>query len=323
MVNWKAIDIRKVSDYCKEFYQRYDEYPSIRHIFYRFVDEFWPNTKSVYKRLSVWLRDKRLKGEIDWHLLRDGAGREHEKGDWTYRTPRRHILLWLDLFTQIAERYLLPRWDNQPKKVIVVCEKEADYPIIQSVTKDLNVDTAYARGYSGWRLLFEIAERFKEEKKEELVIIALSDFDPSGGEKAERGGKDLVSFLLKAMLRLGIENVSVEKVLVTKEQIEEFKLPYRPEDTEEIAKLRKDPRFKSWPYGLYRVETVALSSRQPDYFDKTIQDAVKKHFDEKIYQEIRAEEERLQKKVGDFFEGHEDLIEELKQAIEEDEILEP
>lgn len=327
MVNWKAIDISKIADYSNEYYSRYDEYPSIRDIFYRFVDDLWPNTKSVYKRLSVWLRDKRLKGEIDWHLLRDGGGREHEKGDWTYLTPRRHVQLWFDLFTRIGERYELPMWTDQPKKVVVVCEKEADYPIIKSLTSDLNVDTAYARGYMGWRLLFEIAERFKEEQEEkdkkELIIIALSDFDPSGGEKAQRSGKDLVSFLLKAMLKLGVENVSVEKILVTKDQIEDFKLPHRPEDQDEIARLRKDPRFKTWPYGLYRVETAALRGKQPDYFDKTIRDAVKKHFDEAIYEEVKKDQAEQQEKVNDFFEEHEDLIEELKKAIQKDENLEP
>jgi len=323
MVNWKEIDPGQITEYCQTYYARYSEYPSLRDIFYHFVDKFWPNTKSVYKSLSTWIRDQRLNGNIDWEIVRDGAGREFEDNDWTYGTTRGHVNLWLRLFTQIGSRYHLPTWLDQPKKVVVVCEKEADYPIIRFLVGlgKLNVDTAYARGYSGWKMLHDIAEKFKEEGKEP-IIIALADFDPSGGEKATKEGKDLVSFILKAMLQLGVENVQVEKILVTKEQIEKFKLPHRPEDTQEIEKLRKDPRFKTWPFGLYRVETAALRDRAPDYFDNLIKDSVMKHFDQEIYEKIKKKQEELQGKIAEFFEDQEDTIDELRDAIDESKTLE-
>jgi len=323
MVDWKAIDVTKIADYCQEYHARYTEYPSLRDIFYRFVDEFWPNTKSVYKTLSKWLRDKRLDKEIDWQIIRDGAGRQYEDNDWSYTTPRRHVELWLDLFTDVGSRYDLPRWLGQPKYVAVVTEKEADYPIIKSLVGlgSLNVDTAYARGYAGWKMLFQIAEKIKESKKQP-IIIALADFDPSGGEKVKRGGKDLVSFLLNAMLKLGVEDVQVEKVLVTKEQIEMYKLPHRPQDESEIRKLRRDPRFKSWPYGLYRVETAALRAKAPDYFDKIIKEAVMKHFDKEINEKEKKKEKELRQKIEEFFDEQDDLINELRSAIRDSELLE-
>jgi len=323
MVNWQEIDPAQVVDYCKAYYSRYGEYPSLRDIFYHFVDVLWPNTKSVYKTLSAWIRDQRLNGKIDWEIVRDGGGREFEDNDWSYTSTRRHIEIWRNLFTKVGSRYSLPRWLDQPKKVVVVCEKEADYPIIQAIVGlgKLNVDTAYARGYSGWKMLHDIAESFKEEGKEPY-IIALADFDPSGGEGAKRTGKDLVSFILKAMIQLGVENVQVEKILVTKEQIGQFKLPHRPEDEQEIQRLQRDPRFKTWTYGLYRVETAALRAKAPDYFDKAIIDAVMKHFDQEIHKKIQKKEEELQGKIEEFFEEQADLLDELKDAIEESEHLE-
>lgn len=187
MVNWKKLDSTLVSDYCHKYYERYSNFPSLRDIFYRFVGELWPNTKSAYKGLSKWLRDERLAGKIDWQIIRDGAGRQFDDNDWTHTTARRQVEIWLNIFTRAGSRYDLPMWLDQPKKVIVLTEKEADYPIIESLVGlgRLNVDTAYARGYSGWRMLFEMAEKIKESEKQP-VIIALADFDPSGGEGAKK-----------------------------------------------------------------------------------------------------------------------------------------
>jgi len=312
MVNWKEIDPEVIAKYCNETYERYSEYPSIRDIFYRFVDELWPNTKSVYKSLSKWLVVMRLNGKIDWRIIRDGSGREYETGDWSYKRPREHVNIWLDLFTDIGSRYDLPRWLNQPNKVIIACEKEGDYPIIKAILSSLNVDTFYERGYSGWRPLFEAVEQIKVEGKTPIVI-AIGDFDPSG--------EDIVRFLAKAFTQLGLQNIQVEKVVITKEQVEQFKLPYRPEDVDEIAKLHRDPRFKKWPYGLYRVETAALRAKAPDYFDKTIKEVVEKHFDQEIYEKVKKAEDEARRKIEDFFEENQDLIDEFKERIKVDERL--
>jgi len=306
MVNWKEIQPSKIAEYCQEYFSRYNEYPSVRELFYRFVDELWPNTNSVYKTLSRWLRDHRLDGKIDWRLIRDGSGREYETGDWTYRSPREHVSIWLDLFAEVGSRYDLPMWLGQPKKVIVACEKEADYPVVKSILSSLNVDTFYERGYSGWRPLFEAAEEIQKEKKTP-IIIALGDFDPSG--------EDIVRFLKDAFIQLGFKDIEVEKVSVTKGQIEKFGLPHRPEDAKEIAKLQSDSRFKKWPYGLYRVETAALRAKAPDYFDKILQDTVLKHFDQEIHAKIKEHEEELRQKINEFFEEQSDLINELRENI--------
>jgi hypothetical protein len=254
MVSWEKIDPKLIINYCNQTYSRYGEYPSIRDIFYRFVDKLWPNTKSVYKSLSKWLVDMRLNRKIDWRIIRDGSGREYEKGDWTHITPRQHTLLWLDLFTDIGSRYDLPKWLNQPNKVVVACEKEGDYPIIKAILYGLNVDTFYERGYSGWRPLFEAVEKINAEGKTP-IIIAIGDFDPSG--------EDIVRFLTKAFTQLGLQNIQVEKVVITKEQIEKFKLPHKPEDAIEIQKLQRDPRFKC-----YSEDTRVLTKDGFKYFSE-------------------------------------------------------
>lgn len=313
MVNWKAIDPATVEAYCKQTFERYGVYPSVRDIFYHFIDKLWPNTKSVYKALSKWLVTQRLTGKIAWQMVRDGGERKYETGDYIHDTPKEHLTFWLDIFTDVGSRYHLPMWLDQPKKVIVACEKESDYPIIKAILGDLNVDTFYERGYSGWRPLFEATETIRDEQKTP-IIIALGDFDPSG--------EDIVRFLRDAFIQLGFEDIQVEKVVVTKEQVEKFELPHRPEDAGEIEKLKRDARFRKWPYGLYRVETAALRDKAPDFFDNVIRDAVKKHFNQETYDKIHAKQNELRKKIAEFFEDHSDLIDELRDAIGESEMLE-
>lgn len=320
VVKWREIDVNVIAVYCRDYFERYEAYPSLRDIFYRFVDELWPNTKSVYKRLSTWLRDKRIDGSIDWRIIRDGASRMYESGDDAQQSPREHVSLWFKLFLSIANSYRLPRWLNQPKMVCVISEKEADYPVIKYLVGELNADTAYVRGYSGWRMMFEMVEDIKEAKRKP-VIIALSDFDPSGGDQVRKTGKDLVSFILKALNQLGID-VEVEKVAVTKEQIEKFSLPHIPMDAAEIAKLKKDPRFKTWPHGIYRCETAALRAKAPDYFDDTIRDAVRKHFDEDAYEVVKKAQEAYQEQIEDFMEEQADLLGEFEENLETDNRLE-
>lgn len=313
MVKWADIDPVPITAYCLAYHKRYNAYPSIREIFYHFIDKLWPNTKSAYKTLSKWLVAQRLSKAIDWHIIRDGAGREYDEGDYPLSSPREHVSSWFNLFVDIGGRYNLPMWTDQPNKVIVACEKEADYPIVQSVLGSLNVDTFYERGYTGWRPLFETVEKLAEEKKNP-VVLALGDFDPSG--------EDIVRFLKQAFVDLGIPNIRVVKICVTKKQIERFKLPHKPEDAQEIEKLKKDPRFQKWPYGLYRVETAALRDVAPDYFDKTLQDSVLKFFDQEIYGRLRQSEAEERAKITKFFEENVDLINDMSYEIEQSETLE-
>jgi len=296
------MDPRKIISYCVDYYRKWSEYPSVRDIFYAFVDELWPNTYSAYKRLSEWLRDRRLDGSIPWEIIRDGSGRELRSGDAPFVSLNKYVHYQFKQLQKSPQYYRLPRWMNQPNRVIVACEKEADYPIIRSIVHPLGVDTFYQRGYTGWRPLFQISE----EGERKTIILAVGDFDPSG--------EDIVDFLERAMGILGV-NAKVEKVAVTQEQIERFSLPHRPEDSTEIEKLKRDPRFKKWPYGLYRVETAALRVRHPDYFRGLLEDQVNKYFDDKVFKQVQKEEKRLKETLKDAIEKEKDTIRKMRNHI--------
>lgn len=299
-INWKRLDPKQIEEYCKEYEKRWHDYPSVRDLFYRFVDELWANTKSAYKGLSKWLVKKRLSDEIFWGYVRDGGGRETTIGDYPFVDPDRWLKYNLEKLMETADVYHIPRWHNQEKQLVVVCEKEADFPPLKHIANSLYVPVMYTRGYSGWRPWFELVERLRENEKP-TVIIAIGDFDPSG--------EDIVRFCEDALKTLGLE-VEVDKVVVTKEQVEKYDLPHRPEDAEEIAKIRRDPRFKTWTHGLYRVETAAFRARAPDAFQEVIENAIKKHSNDEIFEETKKLDEKLRKQLK---EKLEDLFEEIEE----------
>lgn len=299
LMKWQKLEVKKIEDFCKKTYTRYTEYPSVRDIFYAFLDKLWPNTRSSYQGLVKFLVVKRLNSEIDWKIIRDGSGRELNKGDIRYENPKDYFEAWLHLFKTCADRYNLPKWTNQKNVVVVLCEKEADYPIVKSILSDLNVNIGYMRGYSGKRIMFEMVEEFKRSGKIPKIYL-LGDFDPSGHDIKDNVRRDTV--------KLGME-IKPINLAITKKQIEKFKLPHRPEDEKKIEKLQKDPRFAKWPYGLYRVETASLRVRQPEYFDNLLRREVLKCFDKITYEEVKQKQKVEQDKIKNMIKNHSDIKE--------------
>lgn len=287
-MNWKYLDVKLIKNYCLDTFEKYNVYPSVRDIFYAFVDELFPNTKTSYRGLVKYLVTKRLKGEIDWRIIRDGSGRELVNGDDSFQTSTDYFKSWLYSFSTCYEDFNLPKWLHQKNIVVVLCEKEADYPIVKSILQDLNVFVGYMRGYCGKRLMFEIRKELERKPDKKLIIMLLGDFDPSGDDIKDNVRRDL--------LKLGIE-IKPVNLAVTKEQIEKFKLPHKPEDEKEIEKLQRDPRFNNWIYGLYRVETASLRVKQPDYFDEILRNTVLKFFDSEVYEKVREEEKKKRRAI--------------------------
>lgn len=290
-MKWRQLDIGKIEDFCNKTYERYSEYPSIRDIFYAFVGEWFSNTKASYQGLVKLLVKKRLSKEIDWHIIRDGSGREIYTGDGKYESPEDYFKSWLDSFKTCPERYKLPKWTNQRNMVFILCEKEADYPIVKSIVSELNVNVGFMRGFSGKRIMFEIAEEFKRCGKTPK-IFTLGDFDPSGSGKG--GIKENV---VNDLRKMGMDVSVVTDLAITRKQIQRFRLPHTPESPEEIKKLQDDPRFKKWKYGLYRVETASLRVRQPEYFDNLLKLKVLKCFDQATYKKVKEKEKRERRKI--------------------------
>jgi hypothetical protein len=115
-------------------------------------------------------------------------------------------------------------------------------------------------------------------------------------------------------------------IAVSLDQIIELDLPVAPESYEELEKMRRDPRYKRYverleklaerdqryrklldkyrtPEGVpaIRVELDALAALKPEYLEKVLAEAIKRHFDAKTYLEKTKpkieEQERIAKEL--------------------------
>ena len=322
----KLVEIAKSE--AENYLKSYGIAPTVRQLFYILVSKnIIPNTRSAYQKLSNVLARARYFGYLDWKLIRDES-RYHtylEPAE-NYRTEpfsEDEILDWIkwkfiDSFNNVS----INPWLDQKYRVVLVIEKFALYDAVNHFVRqefEFGVyDSIAIRGYDSATDVFRVAELafYIISNNQIPVFLQLGDFDPSG-EDIKRDFQERVKFVLFSTFKCKVEPI-FEVVAVTKEQIEKYQLPHRPEDEAEIRKLMRDPRFKRWQYGLYRVELDAMLALVPEEFKKIIGNSIRKYFDFKIYEEkTKKRIEEIRKKAE---EAKRKTIENLKKVIEKFEI---
>ena len=222
----------------------------------------------------------------------------------------------------------LSQWERQSHRVLVVVEKDAVYSIIKNIVKTQlgwDVSVTFTRGFESASSAKEIADWVKYLKRKEItpVLLLIYDFDPSG----EYAAIDFIFRIIvltlrksevekyfkqwrtaktdnekKEILRDLTESTGIiwEKIMLTWDQVVKYNIPPTPEAEEVLKKLQRDPR-KKWfkeKYGdLYQAEVDALLSLQPVESKNIIDNAIRKYFDQKIYEEVKKKEEELKKQI--------------------------
>jgi len=325
-LNWASIIPQAVKE-AEAYRREYGDAPTLRGIYYRLVStNVIPNTKHAYKGLSRTLSAARIKGTFPWRLMVDnvrqstGAG-----GEITLKTAK----LWAstetqDKLTELEQAFNAisnphvdfrpSRWAAQEKRVILAIEKDAILSAVKSVTRGMDVEIFPLRGYSSTTFMKQIAQcvsRLSQHGEVQLLII--TDYDPSG-EDIARDVQERLSG------KFGV-TCKAEKILLTKPQIIEHDLPWKPEDAAEIAKMQRDPRWDKWADGVFRVELDAMAAIVPAAFREIISDAVNKHYDEDLHKEQRDEAkeacEEAEEELDNLHEHLEEVHDMVRDRIEE------
>ena len=289
MVNWKQV-VDDTVGIIRSFLDR-GVTPTLRTVFYALVSKnAIPNTISAYKRLSSVLVKARKNNKIEWEWIADET-RETRGGDHTYYEPGAFAKSYVDYIINAYQHYNYPKWMNQPVYIECWIEKFALAGTFNNWLSELNVVLVPSKGYSSWTFLKKAFDRIAdatEEQHQKVILLYFGDFDPSG--------VDIERFLTDAMFWFGID-VEVKRIAITKDQVTQYNLPSVPEDASEIAKLQRDPRYKTWEHGLFRVELDALLAFVPDEFERIIKGSVQQYFDEDIYETVQEEERQAKLKV--------------------------
>jgi hypothetical protein len=180
---------------------------TVRQVFYQLVSgQVLKNTQSMYKQVSVQLRDMRMSGLVPWDWIEDRT-----------RAPR-IVSMWDDLpdFAEAAcAAYRRNIWTEQETLVEVWLEKDALSGILSEITNEYRVTLNVGRGYDGWSSIHEAGTRYQQWHGD-MVILYFGDFDPSG--------EDMVRSLIKRLSFFGT-CPQIIKCALTREDIDEFNLP--------------------------------------------------------------------------------------------------
>jgi hypothetical protein len=321
-LDWE--EIAKISYHeAKNYYDQQGEALTLRGLFYILVSKnVIPNTKNAYKTLSEVLAKKRYKGEFPNYLIKDITRKSSYMEAYEYYAKelseeeiKQKIM---DLIDSSASFSINP-WQDQRNRIIIAIEKEALFDITYSWIQDFQIDglrigiysLKCLKGFDSATDIISLAKTIKKLKEDGFipVILVISDFDPSGEEiflDFQRRLKDLS----------GVEFL-IEKIMITKEQIQKFNLPHSPESREEIEKLRRDPRYGKFveKYGLMRVETDALYSLYPEKAKEILHSFILKYFDKSIFDSKT--KERMQKAKEESEKAKESMKEKVKKILGE------
>ena len=264
-------------------FQKEEIVPALREIFYLLVkEEKIPNTKSSYKQLSEHLVRLRMEGTVPWSAISDDTRLVHFDRLPKYMTPTEYVENRIDRVRNASTEYKIPLWYGQPYYPEVWIEKLAAVRTIASYIKDKQVRLVPIRGYDSWTNIHKSSLRLKAKKKDgfKVVIIYLGDFDPSG--------EDIDRHTRQGLNYFGLGDIPINRIAVTKKQIQQFKLPPVPTDAETLDKLehrdKRTPGFIKKHGRLYAVELEALTLK-PE-FKRLLIETIDKFYDKSIYQEL-------------------------------------
>jgi hypothetical protein len=282
---FKEINFKKPSldmiDACDAIVTKYSAQGfmlTLRQLYYQLVSaNVIANTEKSYKNLGSLVSDARLAGLLDWDAIEDRV-----------RQPR-SVSEWSDIRSLVRSAlasYRLPRWDGQTHYAELWVEKDALAGVLEPMAHEFHVTMMVNRGYSSQSAMHESATRFKDaadEGRENLVLFYLGDHDPSGEDMVRDVGARLTMF--------GVEDLDVQKLALTMDQIKEYNPPPNP------AKM-SDSRAKAYvaEHGTSSWEVDALP---PNVLQTIIRDAFESIIDEDAMDRIKERERNDKDRLRD------------------------
>ena len=249
---------------------------TLRQTYYQLVSRHViENNKNEYQKLSnalVWARQQEL---IPWEWIEDRT-----------RQPR-EVNMWSDLndfFETVKKAYRRDVWETQDNYIVVWVEKDALSGIFQKITSKYGVTLVVGRGYNSWSVKKELADTFERYEPKEPVVLYFGDFDPSG--------EDIFRDLEKSFYFFQISLKKIEKVSLTKEDIEKYNLP------PDFAK-KSDTRSKKFiaKNGDMAVELDALPA---DVLREKIKSSIEKYLDIEKFKIVLGEQSQEQYEIEEF-----------------------
>jgi hypothetical protein len=185
----------------------------------------------------------------------------------------------------LDQYYDVPLWLDQPEYVEVWVEKDALSGLFMEVCGPLKVRLFPCRGYSSITFLYEAAKVLRS-VWQPITILYFGDRDMRGVDIERYLTERLEGFSVSAL---------VQRIALTKEQVEAYHLPSQP------AKA-SDTMARQW---IEQEGNVAweLDALDPDVLTELVRQAVLEHFDAGLYEERNTFLQSQRDKVKPFIEA--------------------
>lgn len=260
---------------------------TLRQLYYQLVSrDIIPNKDSEYKKLGRILTKGRMAGVVHWDAIEDRGRVPYKPATWD--SPE-------DIVRAVAKQYRKDRMADQDVHVEVWVEKDALSGVLKRITERYGVELMVNKGYSSTSAMHDSYLRFQDavDDGKDVVVLYLGDHDPSGIDMVRDIRERTQIFFgvdpAEADLYSGDhERFSVERIALTKEQIDSFNPPPNPTKV-------TDPRA-DWYLDEYGHTSWEVDALKPQDLLDIVDRAIKRHVDLDQFEGVK-EQEELEKGV--------------------------
>lgn len=256
---------------------------TVRSLYYQLVARgVIPNTERSYKSITNLVSDARMAGLLDWEAIEDRMRVVSTRARWGSGK---------EILESSAAHFHMDMWEDQPKRVFCVIEKDALSGIVSGTCHKYDVPMLAARGYPSSSVIRELVKHTMipaAQEGQDIVILHLGDHDPSGIDMS----RDLEERV--TLFSEGEFQVEFRRLALNMDQINDQKPPPNP------AKMT-DSRFDTYEqlYGQMSWELDALS---PKYTNDLLAGEIKTLIEPEEWAAREAQIESVKKTLRDLAE---------------------
>jgi hypothetical protein len=246
----------------------------------------YTNDRASYADLCDLLTRARIAGLLPWNAITDTT-----RPVSTWDTVRDVGTYVKEELSNLFTRYWRDLTQSQPDHHEIIIEKNASLAVIENVAMKYSLPVTSGRGQCSKERLWQIEQRFRRSRKEKLVLLILTDFDPDGDAIANAN-----ALSLRDDLGVDQDRLVAVRVALRPDQIQQYDLP---RSLEAKPTSRNYSKFVARHGVSYAVELEALA---PEHLQSELDQAIRSHMDVDLFnQEVETEKEeatRLQSLKG-------------------------
>jgi hypothetical protein len=174
-----------------------------------------PKTEPAFRLIEEATLDLRDDGEVPWESIRDGRRQVIHHGRWGSTVERLRF---------VADHHKVDLWADAPVQAQVWIEKEDLAEAITPRARALGLDVYPASGFTGAGFLRAGIKTAAADPRP-LVLFELTDYDSSGNRMRETIERRARRFTAE----LGVELEAIVDVALTREQVDDYDIPLRPQ----------------------------------------------------------------------------------------------